>query len=133
MHEMEREKSYHCCWTLEMLLRSSATVANAGSGEWWKAWRHWARGWTIVAARRPACGTGSPKPTPCSTRRKLCSVIPNCWSKGVFTPSRRVYQLRYAVLLNGLHTVNVPGFAHLGIGKASSSPVPAQETERVLG
>ena len=41
---------------LEMLLRSSAAVANVGFGEWWRAWRHWARGWTIVAARRPACG-----------------------------------------------------------------------------
>ena len=58
-----------------MLLRSSATVAKAGSGEWWRARRHWARGWTIEAARRPACSTGSPKPTPCSTRRRLCSVI----------------------------------------------------------
>ena len=28
----------------------------------------------------------------------------------------------------GLHTVNVPGFAHFGIGRASSSPVLAQET-----
>ena len=28
----------------------------------------------------------------------------------------------------GLHTVNVPGFAHLGIGNASSTPVPSQET-----
>ena len=28
----------------------------------------------------------------------------------------------------GLHTVNGPGFAQLGIGKASSSPLLAQET-----
>ena len=32
----------------------------------------------------------------------------------------------------GLHTVNVPGIAHLGIAEASSCPVPAQETKRVL-
>ena len=51
-------------YNLEMLLRSSATVVNAGSGEWWRAWRHWARGWTIEAARRPVCGTESLKPTP---------------------------------------------------------------------
>ena len=59
-----------------MLLRSSATVVDAGPGEWWRAWRHWARGWTIEAARRPVCGTESPKPTPWSTRRRLCSAIP---------------------------------------------------------
>ena len=52
--------------------------AYAESGEWWRAWRHWARGWTIVVAQRPACGTGSPKPAPCFTQRRLCSVIPNC-------------------------------------------------------
>ena len=69
----------------------------------WRAWRHWTRGWTIEAARRPACGTGSPKPTPCSTRRRLCSVIPNCLSKGEFTPfTRRVCQLCSMVLVNGL-------------------------------
>ena len=28
--------------------------------------------------QKPACGTGSPKPTPCSMRRRLCLVIPNC-------------------------------------------------------
>ena len=33
----------------------------------------------------------------------------------------------------GLHAVNVPGTAHLGTGEASSSPVPTQETKRVLG
>ena len=32
----------------------------------------------------------------------------------------------------GLHAVNVPSTAHLGTGEASSSPVPAQETKRVL-
>ena len=36
---------------LEMLLRSSATVAYVGFGEWWKAWRHWERGWTIVVVQ----------------------------------------------------------------------------------
>ena len=47
------------------------------------------------SARRPACGTESPKPTPCSTRRRLCSAIPNCRSRGVLTPSsRRVPQRR---------------------------------------
>ena len=49
---------------LAMLLRLSATVAYAGFGEWWKAWRHWERGWTIVVVQKPACGTGSPKQTP---------------------------------------------------------------------
>ena len=137
---MEREESYHCRWaihgvqTWRWLLRSSATVVDAGSGEWWRAWRHWACGWTIEAARRPVCGTESPKPTPCSTRRRLCSAIPNCRSKGVLTLfSRRVYQLRYIFLVMGLHTVNVPGIAYLGIGEASSCLVPAQETKRVLG
>ena len=78
-----------------MLLRSSATVVDTRPGEWWRARRHWARGWTIEVARRPVCGTESPKPTPCSTRRRLCSAIPNCRSKGVLTFStRRVYQLR---------------------------------------
>ena len=82
---------------LEMLLRTSATVAKAGFGECWRAWRHWARGWTIEAARKPACGTESPKPTPCSTRRS-----PNCRSRGVLTPStRRVHQRRSMVLVNG--------------------------------
>ena len=33
-----------------------------------KAWRHWKRGWTIVVVQKPACGTGSPKQTPCFTR-----------------------------------------------------------------
>ena len=55
-----------------------ATVVHAGSGEWWKAWRHWERGWTIGDVQKPACGTGSPKQTPCFTRRRLCSAIPNC-------------------------------------------------------
>ena len=63
---------------LAMLLRLSATVAYVGFGEWWKAWRHWERGWTIVVVQRPTCGTGSPKQTPCFTQRRLCSVIPNC-------------------------------------------------------
>ena len=53
-------------------------------------------------SRRPACGTGSPKPTLFSMRRRLCSVIPNCRSKGVLTPStRRVCQVRSKVLANG--------------------------------
>ena len=43
--------------SMEMLLRLSATVVNAGSDEWWRAWRHWAGGWTIEAARRQECGT----------------------------------------------------------------------------
>ena len=63
---------------LAMLLRLSASVAYVGFGEWWKAWSHWERGWTIVAVQRPACGAGSPKRTPCFKRRRLCSVIPNC-------------------------------------------------------
>ena len=42
---------------LERLLRSSATLVDAGSGEWWRAWRHSARGWAIEDARRPVCST----------------------------------------------------------------------------
>ena len=61
---------------LAMLLRLSATVAYAGFGEWWKAWRHWESGWTIVAVQKPARGTGSPKPTPCFTRRKALFCDP---------------------------------------------------------
>ena len=62
---------------LLMLLRSSATVAYVGFGVWWRAWRHGEHGWTIVVVQKPACGTGSPRQTPCFTRRRLCSVIPN--------------------------------------------------------
>ena len=35
-------------------------------------------GWTIGDALKPVCGTGSPKQTPCFTRRRPCSSIPNC-------------------------------------------------------
>ena len=68
---------------LVMLLRLSATVAYVGFGVWWTAWRHWERGWTIRDVQKPACGTGSPKQTPCFRRRRLCSVIPNCQWRGV--------------------------------------------------
>ena len=57
---------------LEMLLRSPATMVDVGSGEWWRAWRLWARGWRGVVARRPACGTESPKPTPCGCGASWC-------------------------------------------------------------
>ena len=33
-----------------MLLRSSAKVVDVRPGEWWRVWRHWARGWTIEVA-----------------------------------------------------------------------------------
>ena len=139
-HEMEREVlplllDRSRSTNLEMLLRSSATVVDAGPGEWWRAWRHWARGWTIEVARRPVCGTESPKPTPRSTRRKLCSAIPNCRSKGVLTPStRRVYQLRSMVLVNGpTHSQCSRHCAFWELGEASSCPVPSQETKRALG
>ena len=56
-------------------------ISNSGIRGIWrvveKAWRHWERGWTNVVVQKPACGTGSPKQTPCLTRRRLCSVIPN--------------------------------------------------------
>ena len=91
---------------LVMLLRLTQTVAYVGFGVWWMAWSHWERGWTIGDVQKPACGTESLKPTPCSTRRRLCSAIPNCRSKSVLTPStRRVYQLRSMVLENG-HTLS---------------------------
>ena len=87
---------------LVMLLRLSATMVSAGSGVWWRAWRHWERGWTIVVVQKPACGTESPRPTPCSTRRRLYSAIPNCHFQGVLTPStRRAHQRRFMVLVNG--------------------------------
>ena len=53
-------------------------ISNSGIRWIWQAWRHWERGWTIVVVQKPACGTESPKQTPCFTRRRLCSVIPNC-------------------------------------------------------
>ena len=70
-------------------------ISNSGRRWVWRvvegmeAWRHWARAWTIVAARRPACGTESPKRTPCFVRRRPCSAIPNWRSRGVVTPSTR--------------------------------------------
>ena len=53
-----------------ILLRLSAMVAYVGFGVWWKAWRHWERGWTIGDVQKPACGTRSPKQTPCFYAKK---------------------------------------------------------------
>ena len=83
-----------------------------GSGVWWRAWKHWARGGTIAAARRPACSTESPKPTPCFTRRRPCSAIPNCLSRSVSTPSTRRVHLSWCWRM-GLHSVNIPRAAYL--------------------
>ena len=43
---------------------------------WWKAWRHWERGWTIGDVQKPACGTGSPKQTPCFYAKKALFCDP---------------------------------------------------------
>ena len=62
-------------------------------------------GWTLVAAQRPVCGTESPKVTPCSLRRKPCSVIPNFLLRSVFMPFiRRVLLRCFTVLVNWAYT-----------------------------
>ena len=52
--------------------------AYAGFGVWWKAWRHWERGWKMGDVQKPVCGTGSPKANCMFYAKRLCSVIPNC-------------------------------------------------------
>ena len=80
---------------------------------------------------RGCSGTESPKPTPCSTRRRLCSAIPNCQSKNVLTPStRRVYQLRSMLLVSGPAHSQCSRYCAFGNW---SCPVLAHETKRVLG
>ena len=75
-NECERTESYHCCWAIHgvQTWRCCEIISNSGRPWTWRV----VGGWTIEVARRPACGTGSPKQTPCFTRRRLCSVIPNC-------------------------------------------------------
>ena len=94
---MEREKSQHCCWPLYRYEPGDVVeiVSSSGKRRVWRVvggWRHWARGWTIVAARRQTCATESLKPTPCFMRRRPCSAIPNCRSRSEWAHTQSIFQ-----------------------------------------
>ena len=103
---------------LEMLLRSSATVVNAGSGEWSRAWRHWERGWTIEAARRLACGIRISKTNSMFHAKKALFCDPKLPVK------RRIdafYSTCSMVLVNGPARSQCSGHCAFGNWEASSS------------